>query len=82
MVEGRLTEMYMDTLDLYGKAYSTPSPSLAKGTGSWTGHVQQVGGWQRRLRNLVDEATALGCKVPPHARNLAYAPIPSRPGKK
>ena len=79
VVEGRLADLYVDSLNLYNLAYSSPSPSLPKGSGSYKGHVTQVIGWQRKLRDLVDRATKMGCKVPPYARELAYAPIPTRP---
>jgi RHS repeat-associated protein len=79
VVEGRLSDMYVDSIGLYTKAYDRPSPSLPKGTGSWTGHATQAGGWQRRLRKLIDEAVKKGCKVPPYAWDLAKAPIPERP---
>jgi RHS repeat-associated protein len=78
-VEGRLSDLYVDSLNLYNLARSSPSPSLPKGSGSWIGHITQVTGWRTRLRNLIDKATKLGCKVPPYARELAYTPIPSRP---
>ena len=81
IVEKRLTDMYLDNLDLYNQAYSTPSPSLPKGSGTWQGHVTQVDGWQRRLRSLIQEAIKKGCKVPKHAWDLAYAPIPTKPVK-
>jgi RHS repeat-associated protein len=82
VVEGRLADMYIDSLDLYTQAYNSPSPSLPKGSGSWTGHVTQVTGWQRRLRKLIDEAIKKGCKVPPYAWTLAYASIPDKPGRR
>jgi len=79
VVEGRLSDLYADNYDLYNLANQTPSPSLPKGTGSWAGHITQVTGWQRRLRDLIDKAIKKGCKVPKYAWDLAYAKIPSRP---
>ncbi|MES2296715.1 MAG: Ig-like domain-containing protein [Pseudomonadota bacterium] len=80
VVEGRMGDLIQDKLDLYNKAYSAPSPSLPKGSGSWTGHIEQASGWQRRVRALIKEALDNGCKVPKWAWDIAYTPIPSRPG--
>lgn len=78
-IEARLTALHIDKLDLFTLAYSTPSPSLPKGSGSWLGHIHQVTGLQNGLRNLIKEAIAAGCYVPKYAWQLAYAPIPTRP---
>jgi len=81
-VEQRLAALYTDKLNLYNLAYSVPSPSLPKGSGSWLGHIHQLTGWQNRLRNLIAEALAAGCYVPKYAWQLAYATIPTRPLRK
>ena len=82
MIESRLTDLYQDKLDLFNLAYSRPSPSLPKGSGSYRGHIEAVTGWQNRLRNLIVEALANKCYVPKRAWELAYAPIRTRPLRK
>ena len=80
VIEGRLADMLFDKLDLFNLAYSSPNAALPPNSGSWTGHARQLESWQNRLRNLIPKAQSMGCKVPPHAYTLAYAPIPNRPG--
>jgi RHS repeat-associated protein len=80
VIEGRLADMLFDKLDLFNLAHSSPNPALPPNSGSWTGHARQLESWQNRLRNLIVKAQSMGCKVPPHAYTLAYAPIPQRPG--
>lgn len=80
-VRSRIADLRVDKFDLYNLARYAPSPSLPKGTGYWGGHIEQVTGWQTGLRNLIRKAVQQGCKVPPEAWKLAYAPIPLRPGR-
>jgi RHS repeat-associated protein len=80
-VRSRIADLRVDKFDLYNLARYAPSPSLPKGTGYWGGHIQQVTGWQTGLRNLIRKAVQQGCRVPPEAWKLAYAPIPLRPGR-
>ena len=77
-IESRLVALYVDKHNLKTIAPAKPSPSLAKGSGSWNGHIVQLEGWQRRLRNLIDDAVAKRCLVPSFAWKLAYAGIPPR----
>jgi len=69
-----------DPLDLYGKAYGTnPGGSLA-GKGTWLGHLRRNRGLTHGLKNLVDQAVARGCPIPPRvlealARGWPRAPF-------
>jgi hypothetical protein len=58
---------------------SAPNPALPPRSGSWVGHLTQFEGWQNKLINLIAEADAKGCPVPPEARELAKLPTPRRP---
>ena len=77
-VEGRLTDLYFDKLNLKINAPQKPSPSLPAGSGSWNGHIQQLEQKQGQLRRAITDALASGCKVPPFAFRLAYASLPDR----
>ena len=77
-VEKRLADLYADKLDLKRVAPQKPSPSLPKGSGSWNGHIQQLEQRQGQLRRAITDAVSSGCKVPPFAFRLAYAPLPLR----
>jgi len=68
-MEKKYLEMQIDKNGLFN------GPS----TGTWEGHVSRYNGMKRRLRNLVDEAAAMGCAVPPKALDLLARPAPSRP---
>ncbi|WP_418120517.1 RHS repeat-associated core domain-containing protein [Variovorax sp. 350MFTsu5.1] len=77
-IEGRLTDLYIDKLNLKTHAPQKPSPSLPAGSGSWNGHIQQLEQKQSQLRKAITDALSSGCRVPPFAFRLAYAPLPSR----
>jgi RHS repeat-associated protein len=79
VIEGRLTAMHFDKLNLFNLAYASSNPALPPNSGSWIGHARAVESWQIRLQNLIPRAQAMGCMLPPHAYTLAYAPVPSRP---
>jgi uncharacterized Zn-binding protein involved in type VI secretion len=84
-LKDRIEKMKEDPLDLHKKAKTKPSPSLAKGTGSWEGHQTQAEGWQNRLRDKVKAYDDRGCQHPPipkSCRDLAFEDLPDRPTKK
>jgi hypothetical protein len=68
-MEKKYLEMQLDRNGLFDKA----------STGTWEGHVSRYNGMKRRLRNLVDEAVAMGCVVPPKAYELLARPVPQQP---
>lgn len=88
-VASRFKDMVDDKLDLFGLtvnaggAKGAPHPSLPKGSGTWHGHVQQLEQKQRSLRQDINAYDAAKCtqpKVPGPVRDLAYHPIPAKPG--
>jgi hypothetical protein len=84
-LKGRIADMREDKLGLFKNAKSRPSPSLAKGTGSWDGHVHQATGVQNGLRNAVLQYDERGCAVPTipkECRDLAYTELPARPSRR
>jgi hypothetical protein len=84
-LEQRIADLNEDKLGLFRKAKSKPSPSLAKGTGSWDGHIHQARGVQNGLRTSVVAYDARGCtepKIPKKCRDMAYADLPSRPARR
>ncbi len=51
--------------------------------GSWEGHVEQLRGWQRGLRNILDEARSKGCpSAGDDVNKAATEDPPSQPGPK
>ncbi|CDS48443.1 hypothetical protein [Polaromonas sp. CG9_12] len=81
----RIAALEEDKLDEFNVARNKPSPSLAKGTGSWDGHIHQATGVQNGLRTAVGQYTERGCtepKIPKECRDLAHAALPTRPLKK
>ena len=81
-INGRLTDMMMDHLNLFRLAPYAPSPSLPKGSGSWRGHGMKIDELQRGLKKKISDAIRMKCKVPQAAWEAAYAKIPSRPERK
>jgi RHS repeat-associated protein len=79
VIQGRVADLLVDTQDLYIFAYSVPFPGKE---GTYLGHIQQAGDWQRRLRNLLGEALSIGCPVPPEAWRVATQRLPNRPWPK
>jgi hypothetical protein len=60
-----------------------PHPSLPKGSGTWHGHDQQLRQKQKSLRDEISAYDAAKCqqpKIPKPIRELAYLPIPIKPG--
>ncbi len=82
-VQGRFTDLMADKLNLINTARSAPSPSNPVGSGSWDGHVQQLQGQQKNLRDRIAAYDAAHCTNPPipnAIRDMAHADIPSKPG--
>jgi hypothetical protein len=81
----RIAALEEDKLDLIKKAKNRPSPGLAKGTGSWDGHITQAHGWQNRLREKIKQYDERGCtatSIPQSCRDAAHQDLPEKPRKK
>lgn len=71
---GRILDLEADKFGLYGIR-----PSALPGVGSWPGHIQQFQQKQAYLRRLLNQASAMGCPVPPGAWHLATRNPPKGP---
>jgi hypothetical protein len=88
-VAKRFIDMMQDKLGLFNLTVNSdgskgkPHSSLPKGSGTWHGHVQQLSQKQKSLRDSINEYDLAKCRQPKiikSVRDLAYHPIPSRPG--
>jgi RHS repeat-associated protein len=81
IIKVRYYDMMTDPGNLFNTAYSTKDP-FRPWMGTWLGHEMALINAQRGLSNLIGEAAALGCPVPPEAYALAILPPPTTPGWK
>lgn len=86
VVADRFRKMFMDGLKLYKLTVnpdgSKGSPHPGSGT-TWHGHQQQLAQHQKTLRISIAAYDKAKCKQPPinkAIRDLAYYPIPKKPG--
>lgn len=79
-VNRRSEEMLVDKCNMYNLARFAPNPALGPGCpGSWSGHGEQIMGWQNRLRNKISEAIRNNCYLPFGAMRAAYRGLPTMP---
>ena len=80
VIQQRTGDLLTDRCNLYQLAFSVANPNLPIGcSGTWTGHIERVQGWQNRLRTLIARAQRMGCPIPPDAWMLATRALPSMP---
>jgi len=79
-IQQRTNDLLVDRCNLFQLAFSVTNPSLPSGcSGTWIGHIEQVQGWQNRLRTLIARAQRMGCPIPPDAWALATRQFPTMP---
>lgn len=82
LIRNEMRERLRDRRGLFENAYDTPN-FLKTGTNTtWTGHKEEIEGYQRGLRRALRNLDRSGCGgpgVPKEVRDLVTAPIPDRP---
>lgn len=77
-IQQRYQELRQDQHDLYRNHYYKwqAHPDY----GSWAGHIEQLQGWQRGLRNILDESRSRGCpSIPGDVNRAATRDLPTQP---
>lgn len=79
LMEETYDDMLADEHNLYTRAFNTKLPGDEASWGTWVGHVTRYEGLQKGLQNMIKQAEAKGCTVPPKAYQMANTPAPHAP---